>query len=201
MKATVVLLILASVVGGMADVPRKAPLTKYKKLVEESPFTSKPPPAEVVQEGNPFEDYALCGVSPIAGGYRVTLINKKKTDEQLVVESNVSTGPKGFKILEVKRKEGNPLGTEVKLGSGNQIGTVVFDEKYLALAAAPVNKQAVPGNRPPTAQPVPQPMPQPGGASGNRPRVIPPPSLGNSAASATSGSSTSGVPGHGHARH
>ncbi len=169
---------LALAGAAFADLPKKAPLSRYSSLWSNSPFTSKPPPAEAGAASNPLDDYALIGVSPIGGtGYRVTLLNKKKPDERITVDSD-KPSKDGFKILEVIRKAGDPLGTTVRMNSGSMTGTVAFDTKLLTLAAAP--KAAVqppqPGQPPVPGQPQPQPanpnLRQP------RPRVVPPPAPG-----------------------
>jgi hypothetical protein len=170
-----VFLLLALVGVASADLPRKAPNTKYNNLWTNSPFTSKPPPPEAGPENNPLDDYALIGVSSLGSkNYRVTLINKKKPDEpRIYVETNRDS--KGFKIIKVTRKEGDPLGTVVTMQSGTMTGTVSYEEKLLTLAAAapkaapqpvPGGPQLIPGQQ----QPVPgAPQRQP------RPRVVPPP--------------------------
>lgn len=168
-----------------ADVPVKAPPTKYRTLWENSPFTSKPPPPEEGPVANPLEDYALGGVSPISGGYRVTLLNKKKPEERITVDTD---NPKsGFKILSVTRKSGDPLGTIVRMSSGALTGTVAFDDKLLTLAPPPAAAKPQPGQ--PGQPPIPG-QPQipgmanqinnPNGQPGipqrqPRPRVVPPP--------------------------
>jgi hypothetical protein len=169
-----VLLLLALSGLAAADLPKKAPITRYTSLWTNSPFTSKPPPPEAGPANNPLDDYALIGVSPISDqdGYRVTLINKKKPDERIIVDSNKTTS--GFKILGVTRKPGNPLGTVVNMSSGSVTGTVSFEEKLLTIAAAKAPPQVAPPPVPgqPPAQPVPAgqvPQRQP------RPRVVPPP--------------------------
>lgn len=169
-----VLLLLALTGLAAADLPKKAPISRYTSLWTNSPFTSKPPPPGPGEVADPLGDYALIGVSPITGndGYRVTLINKKKPDERITVDSNKTVG--GFKILGVTRKPGDPLGTVVRMSSGTTTGTVAFDEKLLTVVAkappAQVAPPQVPGQ---PAQPVPpgqaQPIRQP------RPRVVPPP--------------------------
>lgn len=157
-----------------ADLPKKAPLSRYSNLWKNSPFTSKPPPADPENVANPLDDYALIGVSPIGGtGYRVTLINKKKPEDRITVDSDK---PKdGFKILEVIRKAGDPLGTTVRMNSGSMTGVVAFDEKLLTLAVAPKAAPAQPGQPLIPGQP-----PQVAGQSAvpqrqPRPRVVPPP--------------------------
>jgi hypothetical protein len=181
--STSVFLILALAGWAAAEVPKKAQLSRYARLWSDSPFTTKPPPPESVPDVNPLEDYALLGVSPLGGnGYRVTITNKKNPDgERLYVETNRPNG-QNFKVLEVIRKTGDPLGTTVRMSSGSMTGTVSFDEKMLTLAKAPPNPAAPPQGQPQMQgqlQPpgtVPPPLPngqvpqrQP------RPRVIPPP--------------------------
>jgi len=178
-----VILLLALAGLAVADLPKKAPLSRYSGLWTNSPFTSKPPPSDQGPENNPLDDYALIGVSPIGGtGYRVTLINKKKTDERITVDSG-STKTE-FKIIEVIRKDGNPLGTTVKMSSGTKVGTVAFDDKLLSLVAAPAAKAPQPGQIPQNGIPGQQPQVQPGVPQPvvtnpqiqrqPRPRVVPP---------------------------
>lgn len=157
-----------------ADLPTKAPNTKYTGLWTNSPFTSKPPPPPPGEVISPFEDYALLGVSPVGDGYRVTLTNRKNPDDFIFVESSRPNEKHGFKISEVKRKAGDPLGTTVVLNKGGSSGTVSFDTALLTLKAPPV---AAPQPRQPVGIPG-QPI-QPGDpATGQRvprPRVVPPP--------------------------
>ena len=169
----IVLLALALTGWAAADLPKKAPITKYTVLWTNSPFTSKPPPVGPIEVANPLEDYSLAGVSPVTGGYRVTMLNKKKPEERIIVESDKPRD--GFKILSVSRKPGDPLGTVVRMQSGAVTGTVAFEEKFLVLApppAAPQGQQLPPGvapNQPQQPQPGQVPPRQP------RPRVVPPP--------------------------
>lgn len=179
------ILLLALVGVTAADIPRKAPPGKYHSLATNSPFTSRPK----IEKGidvNPLDDYALLGVSPIGGtGYRVTLINKKKPEDRITVDSDSTKT--NFKILQVIRKPGDPQGTVVRMQSGNTTGTVSFDQKLLAIAApaAPKNPPGHPGKppqlgngqqppnpgggppqrqpRPRVVQPIPPPVPAPGG--------------------------------------
>ncbi len=163
-----------------AGVPQKQPLGNYAKLWTDSPFTAKPPVAGAGPVANPLEDYALLGVSPIGNnGYRVTLINKKKPDQRITVESG-RTSADGLSIIKVNREAGQPLKTTVEMSSGAMQGTVSFDEKLLTIAAPPPT--APPGQAP--GQMPPQIQVQPG-APGQviqkqpRPRVVPPPAPGN----------------------
>lgn len=175
MHSALRILLLAPALAGWAaaDLPRKAPISKYTGLWLNSPFTSKPPPPEAGPAVNPLEDYVLAGVSPISSGYRVTLLNKKKPEERIVVDSDKPAA--GFKILAVTRKAGDPLGTVVRLSSGSVTGSVSFDTALLTLTPPPA---AVPQpNLPPGVQP-----PQPAAPQAAqpvlrqpRPRVVMPP--------------------------
>jgi hypothetical protein len=175
-------LLLALTGLAVADVPKKAPLGKYSSLYTNSPFTSKPV-IEPGQENNPLDDYSLLGVSPIGGtGYRVTLINKKKPEERITVDSDSTKS--GFKILSVIRKPGDPQGTVVRMSSGPMTGTVSFDQKLLTIAAPSPKAQPPQPGQPPQlsqqgrpTQPGQQPQPLQGGQPQRqpRPRVVPPP--------------------------
>jgi hypothetical protein len=191
MKHRVLLLASLALAGAAAaETPKKAPLSKYTRLWTDSPFTTKPIKPDDTPEVNILDDYALVGVSPIADGFRVTLMNKKTPDERIYVESGKTV--EGFKILEVVKKAGDPLGTVVRMMSGSMTGTVAFDEKLLTLktAAPPAagGRPGQPGQPPQPGQPVqPAQMIQPGqaGQPGQvapapqiRPRVVPPPTAG-----------------------
>lgn len=171
--ASRILLVALALTGWVAaDLPRKAPITKYTRLWTDSPFTSKPPPTEAGPAANPLGDYTLAGVSPVPGGYRVTLLNKKKPDERIIVEGDEET--EGFKILEVIHKSGDPLATVVKMKSGSVTGTVAFDDKFLTLAPPPAAK-TTPQGQPPGVRPGQQPQTGQPSVRQPRPRVVPPP--------------------------
>jgi hypothetical protein len=163
-----------------SELPEKAALSRYTGLWSNSPFTSRPPPAAAEELVNPLSDFTLLGVSPINGGYRVTLFDKKKPTERIMVESDNPRSP--YKVLEVLRKPGDPLGTTVRLSSGTTMGTVAYDEKSLNIAprgaAPPPPMQPPPNPGIPPAQPV---QIDPGGVQSRqpRPRVVPPPMPGN----------------------
>jgi len=170
------LLLVPALIGvAAADLPRKAPLTKYSGLWLNSPFTSKPPPPDVVDAPSKLDDYALAGVSPIPGGYQVTLLNRKDSKQRITLETNKPR--EGFKILSVEHKPGDPLGTVVRMASGNDTGTVGFDESLLALEAPPAPKPVRPQLPPGLQVPGQTGTPQPGQAAIRqpRPRVVPPP--------------------------
>jgi len=164
------------VLGSMdaADLPTKAPNSKYADLWTNSPFTSKPPPPPPGEVISPFEDYALLGVSPVGNGYRVTLMNRKDPEARILVETSRPDAEHGFKITAVNRKPGDPLGTSVVLNKGGNSGTVVFDSALLTLKAPPA--PAPPQNPAAGIPGLPnQPGGQPPGQRVPRPRVVPPP--------------------------
>lgn len=172
-----IFILLALTGWACADLPKKAPISRYTSLWNNSPFTSKPPPPDAVDAPNPLDDYALIGVSSLGSGtFRVTILNKKKPDEpRKYIESNQTKD--GFRILEVIRKPGDPTGTTVKMQSGSLTGTISYDEKLLTIT--PAAPQAPPGVVNPPGVP-PQPVPQPVDPNGQpmrqpRPRVVPPP--------------------------
>ena len=184
----------------MAEMPRKAPLTTYARLWTDSPFTTKPKQEGPVEGPNILDDYALLGIAPISEGYRVTIMNKKNPEERVFVESGKTVD--GFKIVEVIRKAGDPLGTVVRMMSGSVTGTVAFDEKLLtiktAAPAAPAgarpSQPLQPGQQVQPGQP--QPVPgQPGAAPQIRPRVVPPPTTGAATPQTPQNNATQGRPG------
>ncbi len=195
-------ILLAACGVATADVPKKIPETRYSSLWMNSPFTTKPPPAEAAAVANPLEDYALIGVSPIGEGkFRVTVISKKSPETRIYVETG-KENEEGFAIKSVNKKKGDPLSTTVVMASGNKTGTLKFDEKLLTLAApqAPAQNQqpGQPGQpvnpNQPQVQPAPgQPQPVAGGnvaARQPRARVVPPPTAqpaNNGAGQATQG--------------
>jgi len=160
------------------ELPRKAPLTKYRELWVNSPFTSRPPPPtppEAPPAVNPLEDYALVGVSSVADGHRVTLINRNDPTERIIVDSTRPNPGQNIKILSVDHQRGRPLGTTVRLSMGRSTGTVGFEQALLTLKPPPTQKQPQQPNMPPGANS--------GDAQQNkgeaarrqpRPRVVPP---------------------------
>ncbi len=170
--------LLGLVLTGLATagLPIKPPASRYSGLWTNSPFTSKPPVVAGTPEANPLDDYALIGISPIGGtGYRVTMINKKKPEDRITLDSGITKND--FKILRVTRKPGAPLGTVVSMSYRSMIGTVAFDEKLLTIAATAPTKAAPPQPGQPPQPPQPVPPNLPGGFPSRqaRPRVMPPP--------------------------
>ncbi len=164
-------LILATSLAHAAP-PSPVGLTRYAGLWNNSPFTTKP-----IVEGpidvNPFEDYALGGVTPVDGGdYLVTLFNKKKPEERIRIPGNTL----GLKVKEVHPGT-KPLSTTVMITNGVKSGLVGFDDKLLAIKAPVAAKQQPGQPGQPNGQPV-----QPGQANNGQPVPQPqiqPPNLNN----------------------
>ena len=191
-----ILALAFSATVAQAAPPSPVAPSRYSTLWNDSPFTTKP-----IVEGpvaiNPFEDYALGGVTPLDGGaYMVTLLNKKKPEERISIPGNTL----GFKLVEVRKGTKGPLSTTAMISNGVKTGLITFDEKLLVIKAPPAAKQqpgqpnpnGQPGQPNPNGQPQPvaqpqiqPPMIQPGGntinpnaGGGNRPprpRVVPVP--------------------------
>lgn len=123
-----------------AEVPRKPLPSKYRNLWVNSPFTVKPTMASAPTY-NPLQDYVLLGVSPIKDGYRVTILNSKRPqDERIVIETN--RPHEGIEIVEVIRSgnaswDGATPKTKVKISRGGSSATIGYEEKYLALKPPP----------------------------------------------------------------
>jgi hypothetical protein len=158
---------LALAAAASADVPQKVALTRYIQLWSDSPFTRKPVIEQQV-ESTPLDDYALGGVSPVDGGYFVILLNRKKPDEKIIVQPGQ---PSEFRVMEVRAGDTGPLSTTVLVGAGGKSKLLSFDEKLLALKAAPTSKQPqTPGGQTPQQPPgQPQAIAPPQQQAGNRP--------------------------------
>ena len=100
-KSSIPILTCLAILTGwaVAQVPKKVPNSRYSPLWTNSPFTSKPPPVEPGVEADIVADYALVGVSPVSGGYRVTILNKKKPEERITLDpDNIKST---FKVVRV----------------------------------------------------------------------------------------------------
>lgn len=173
---TTILLFIALAATAFAKPPRVVPTTKYTRLWTDSPFTTKPLIKPTEPEANPLEDYALGGISPIPGGYRVTLLNRKKPDERITLPDNPD-----FKILSVQHAPGEPLGTTVRISTGSKSGTVAFDKTLLTLKAPPAPQPQQGQTAPPGVPGQPQQPAAPGTEPPRapRPRVVPPAGAAN----------------------
>jgi hypothetical protein len=139
MRSLTIPMLLWLILAGwaMADLPRKAPLTKYQHLWQNSPFTTKPVRDDGPPPPNPLDDYSLLGVAPIKGGHRVTIINKKDPLERKFVYSNQPDASHGFEIISVERDPKDMRATVVRMRSGTLEGTVTYEEQFLTLTPPP----------------------------------------------------------------
>ena len=71
-------------------------------------------------------DFYLVGLSPIPGGYRVTLMEKSNPEKRIIVDSNDVKSP--FKILNVYREPGNTLGTIVEMSAEGPSVMMTFND-------------------------------------------------------------------------
>jgi hypothetical protein len=155
-----------------ADIPKKAPINKYAGLWSNSPFTSKPPPVQAGPVVNPLEDFTLSGISPVPGGYRITIISKKNPELKKVIEPG---GKSEFTVVSVNRDPSKSLGTTVVLASGGMQGTVSFEKEMLTLKAPPApQQQPQQQNLPPGITPA-QAGQDANSTRQPRPRIVPPP--------------------------
>ncbi|MCW1920929.1 restriction endonuclease subunit S [Luteolibacter arcticus] len=195
MKTIAFLTLLLAGTSAFAAPPVKKPVTSYLHLSQNSPFTAKPPPPAGPQAVDNFEDWALGGVSEVEGGYMVTLVHKKNQGETQIIKPRGTVhnakeemtwlnpgDPKAFKVDSVKYGKTSWKDTTVTISTGGKTGTVKFDDKQLAPAAAAApaqnRQQGQPGQPPQPGQAVPAPAAgQPGQQPSNRPprqRVLPP---------------------------
>ncbi len=176
------------------DIPRKAPDSKYSTLWSNSPFTSKPPPAEATQQESALADWTLGGVSKLEDGYMVTLQHKKNAGEYQIIRPRgvqmvkpdeikwLDAGAAGaFKVERVEPGKTGWKDMAVYILAGGKTGVVRFDEKNLTPKASAAPQGNRPGQQPgkPGAQPVPG-QPTPPATGGRQPRqprqrVLPPP--------------------------
>lgn len=122
--------------------PRKPPRQTYAVLWTQSPFTTKPviETAERIEE-NPFEDWALGGVSSVGGRRLVRLFHRKEAGKQMTIDTGDPNSE--FKVLEVLQDSVDYKKTVVKISKGGQTGSVTYDDKLMAgLKAANAKSQA-----------------------------------------------------------
>jgi hypothetical protein len=194
MKPLASIIIFAACAGlASADVPRKKPVNQYNLLWTRSPFTTPPPLQEPPPEGNSFEGWALGGISPVKGGYMISIINTKKQGESQVIRpdgtveltypDHVDLGKAGekeaFSLVRVDYGKKSWADTAVVLSSGGKTGTLHFDETQMVpkAAAAPAAPAAAPPGAVPPAPGTPNQPAAPAPNAGNRaprPRVITP---------------------------
>lgn len=158
------------------EVPKKAPLTRYSALWNESPFTTKPPPITPENPVNEFENKALRGVAPLVnGGYLITLVDKKTPTDTITIDTERSSE---YEVIKIERHPDKHLGTIVHLKKGSMVGTVAYDEKLSVPKPPTPPKQNPAGQAPPGAPGATPGAPNqptlPGGIRPPRQRVVTP---------------------------
>lgn len=176
MKALICMIALTAT--ALAEPPVKKSLGEYSPLWTNSFFTSKPPPQGPNEAESAFTDWSLGGVSPVDGGYMITLFNRKKPEMTMTITpkraitndgTTMETSEPGkggtFSFVKVEQGKTSWKETKVTLMAGGKVGVLGFDTKSIipkASAAPAGNRQGQPG----------QPQPAPGGVQVN----VPPPS-------------------------
>ena len=185
MKSRFFLISILLLAAAQAGEPQKKNVNSYSKLWTDSPFTSKPPPADGPEEINLINDWVLGGVSEVEGGYMVTLFHKKNAGETQVIRPGGTTVSKGdemewlergaagsFTVDRVQYGKDSWKDTAVFLSVGGKVGSVKFDDKLLTPVVAAAPPAAKPG-QPQGKPPVPGATPAPG-VRPPRQRVLPP---------------------------
>lgn len=136
------LLTVALALPALAAAPKAPPLATYTSLWQSSPFTVKPQVEKTgpAVEVNPFEDWALGGVSTLNGRYRVVLFNRKEANLQKFVDQGDTSGE--FQIVSVKQDPKDYKKTEVVITGSGKRGTVTYDDKVLSTRGAAAAKAA-----------------------------------------------------------
>jgi hypothetical protein len=131
---------LAASGAALAGVPEKAPIARYQSLWLASPFTAKPtcelPPEAVTAH----DDFTLGGVSPIPGGYRVTIFPKTGNLDRILLDSGETVA--GIAIHRVEFNAADPLDTVVYLKSGALTAPLRFDRQALDSKSQPASAPA-----------------------------------------------------------
>lgn len=128
--------------GAMAGIAEKKAGRNYSHLWTNSPFTEpKQEQTKPVQDA--FEHYALAGVAPIPGGYRVTLLDRRNPGARIVLPEH-----SGFTLISVQYSSQHPLDTTVRLSLDGKEGLVRFDQNLLKPAGNlnPENSPDSPSN-------------------------------------------------------
>ena len=179
---TVVGLTLLCFAGNaMSDaLPKKQPRGRYATLWTKSPITVKKKIIGDIPIPSKVDDYTLAGVSPIAGGWSVTLIHKKERGKRLHLLPGMEND-ENFTVASVRQDPISNKNTTVVISTPNgKKGTVGYEDKFLALKAAPVAKKPANPRKPTTNKRVPTPSGIPGlnqkkkpttSSGGNKPRV------------------------------
>ena len=175
--------LMASGTAFAAGPPSKQSVSKYLHLSQKSPFTNEPTVDAGPRPVSVLDDWSLGGVSEVEGGYMVTLVNKKNQGETQIIKPRgtvhstkdemkwINPGaPGSFKVDKVEFGKTSWKETTVMVSVGDEKGTMTFDDKQLAPAAAAAPAGGV---RPPGQAgqlPTPVAIPQTAQPSGHSPR-------------------------------
>ena len=137
MKPFLTPILLTALSGGaMGGIVEKKPGANYSHLWTNSPFTERK--QEIARPiANPLEPYALAGVAPVPGGYRVTLLDRRNPEARIALSEQ-----SGFTLISVQYSPQHPLDTTVRLSMNGNEGFVSFDQNLLKPAGNPSPKDA-----------------------------------------------------------
>lgn len=184
---TAPLLLAGQVVLGSSQLPAAAPtdavpvsqpISRYQKIIDDSPFRKPTDSAPVVtpppKQPGFAEDLFVGGVMTLGDKNVVQIV--QRSDSQRFAIATGEDNPQGLTLVNVQFGDGYQQ-TRVTVKKGAEFGVLMFDQN--AIASRPAAPVRVPGA--PPAPGVTPPGARPGGGfippSGNRPGPTPPPSI------------------------
>lgn len=141
--------------SALAAVPKKKPIHRYKKLWEDSIFTSDPIVVKGNRGPNPLDDYTLASVCQLREGWHVVLINKKERHQRILIRPGEGSED-GFKVVAVKNPQTREAKVEIQAGDNK--AWVTFEREFLTIKPAVVGSTAK-GTKPRRHANLPPPIP------------------------------------------
>jgi len=116
------------------DPPKARKKSDYYHLHQNSPFTEKPEKAAgpKIEVKNDLDDWTLIGFTKATTGNTATILNTKKQDERVTVDSN-TLKEDGFRILEIDHNLESFHKSRVHIQKGKHQKWIEFDKEYLVL--------------------------------------------------------------------
>lgn len=159
----------ASGLAATESVPAAYPLSRYQKMVEDSPFrkpteaTPTPPPAP--KDPGFWENLYVSGIMTISGKNHVMLV--QRNDSQRFLIATGEENPQGLSVVSIQFGEEGHRQTRVTVKKGAEVGVVTFDQNAAGAPTVAMPRPGVPGGRV-------TPPPVGGGQPGGRPQPPPP---------------------------
>ena len=115
-------------------VPEISSISRYRELVDNSPFTDPAVPVlpPIVKE---LPNWSLIGVSKYRDEQFVTVVNLKDRSQRIEIPG-ADANELGFRLLEVEVAR-NFLNTRVKVEKGRETGWLEYNPKLLTIKKAP----------------------------------------------------------------